>query len=270
MIADPATAVAFHRLHADGLLLLPNAWDAGSARLIARQGAPAMATTSAAVAWSHGYPDGDALPVPLLTATVAAIARVVDVPVTADIEGGYAADPAGVGETVAAVVRAGAVGINLEDGMADPDLLCAKIGAAQEAAARLGIDLFINARTDVYLRGLAPEEGRVEETLARAARYRAAGAAGVFVPGLRQPDEIRAIAAAVGLPLNVLAVPGLPPAADLERLGVRRLSAGSTIAQAVYGRIAALATAFLAGMATVPLADDALSHTEVNAVMEAE
>ena len=180
---NPA-AERFHRLHREGLLVLPNAWDAGSARLIESLGAKAIATTSAGVAWSHGYPDGDTLPWPLLRATVADIARAVRVPVSADVEGGYSNDPAAVGETVAAVIEAGAVGINIEDGSGAPELLGAKIEQAKNAGERLGVKLFVNARTDVYLRGLATNERRVEETLARAERYRAAGADGIFVPGL--------------------------------------------------------------------------------------
>lgn len=268
MTTAPApTTRLFRKLHEDGLLVLPNAWDAGSARVIERQGAAAIATTSAAVAWSHGYPDGNALPVLLLAATISEIVRVVRVPVTADIEGGYADTAAGVGQTVAAVVEAGAVGINLEDGIGDPALLCVKIAAAKGTAARLGVDLFVNARTDVVLRGLVPEENQIVETLARAERYRAAGADGIFVPGLKEVAEIRTVAAAVRLPLNVLAWPGLPTVGELEALGVRRLSAGSGIGQAVYGRIAALAAAFLAGGTAVPLAEDAMSHADVNALM---
>ena len=268
MSSENATAAArFRRLHEEGLLVLPNAWDAGTARLVESAGAKAIATTSAAVAWSHGYADGDRLPVPLLVETVRAIARVVRVPVSADVEGGYSADPAAVGDAVGAVAEAGAVGINLEDGAGDPALLCEKIGRAKAAAARVGVDLFVNARTDVYLRGLAPEGRRVEETLARARRYREAGADGLFVPGVAEAGAIRELAAGAGLPLNVLAWPGLPGAAELERLGVRRLSAGSGIASAAYGQIAALAGEFLRTGALGALADGAMGYADVNALM---
>ena len=260
-------ARAFRGLHAEGLLLLANAWDAGSARLIESLGAKALATTSAGVAWSHGYADGDHLPVDALVATVAAIARAVDVPLTVDVEGGYSNDPDRAGEAIAAVVDAGAVGVNLEDGAGDPDLLCAKIERAKRAAARLGVDLFVNARTDVYLRGLAPPAGRVETVLDRAARYRAAGADGLFVPGLTAPDEIKAIASAAQLPLNVMARPGLPAAAELAALGVRRLSAGSAIAQTALGTTASLASAFLRTGASDPLGQGAMPYAEINALM---
>jgi 2-methylisocitrate lyase-like PEP mutase family enzyme len=262
-----STAAMFRDLHQGGLLILPNAWDAGSARLMENLGAKAVATTSAGVAWSHGYPDGDRLPVQLLLATVTDIARVIDVPLSVDVEGGYSDDPARVGEVVAAVIEAGGVGINIEDGSGAPDVLCAKIERAKAAGARLGVDLFVNARTDVYLSGLAPEGRRVEESLARAERYRTAGADGVFVPGLTDADEIQAITSAVQLPLNVLARPGLPPAAVLGALGVRRLSAGSGIAQALFGRAASLAATFLRDGSSDSLTGGGMSYVDINALV---
>lgn len=268
MIAhNPAAAQLFHQLHQKGLLILANAWDAGSARLIESLGAKAIATTSAAVAWSHGYPDGDRLPVPLLLATVADIARAVRIPISVDSEGGYADDPAAVAEHIAALIDAGAVGINIEDGSGTPDRLCAKIEGAKAAGARRGVDLFVNARTDVYLKGLVPADERVAESLARAERYRRAGADGIFVPGLREAPEISAIASAARLPLNVLAWPGLPSASELEALGVRRLSAGSGIAQALLGRMSSLAAGFLRSGASDPLADGAMPYADLNALM---
>ena len=266
---DATAAHVFRRLHEQGLLVLPNAWDAGSARLIESLGAKALATSSAALAWSHGYADGDLLPVSLLLATVVDIARVVKAPVSVDIEGGYSNQAAAVGETVATLIDAGAVGINIEDGVGEPGLLCAKIERAKSAAVRLGVDLFANARTDVYLRGLVSKDRRIDETLARAERYRTAGADGIFVPGLTDPSEIRTIASAVRLPLNVLARPGLPPASELEALGVRRLSAGSGIAQAVFGRTASLAAAFLRSGASDPLAEGAMPYAAINVLMPA-
>ncbi|HWA01599.1 MAG TPA: isocitrate lyase/phosphoenolpyruvate mutase family protein [Caulobacterales bacterium] len=238
MASQPEAAAAFARMHngAD-VLVLANAWDAGSARVIEAAGGKAIATSSAAVAWSHGYADGHDLPISRLVATVEEIARAVRAPVSADAEGGYAEDPAEVGENVAALVRAGAVGINLEDGRASTDLHCAKIAAAREAGARAGVDLFINARVDVYLKKLVAAEAALDETIKRGKAVKAAGASGFFVPGVVSRDEIAAIAGAVDLPLNVLAFPGLPPLAELRALGVRRLSAG-----ALPGRVALAAT----------------------------
>jgi 2-methylisocitrate lyase-like PEP mutase family enzyme len=264
---EPGFDHLFRRLHEGGLLLLPNAWDAGSARLIESLGAKALATTSAGVAWSHGYADGDQLPVRLLLTTVAGIARVIRVPLSVDVEGGYSNDPATVGETVGAVIEAGAVGINIEDGSGDPEVLCAKIEQARSAAVRLGVDLFVNARTDVYLRGFAPKDGRVEETLARAERYRAAGADGLFVPGLVNAAEIRAVASSSRLPLNVMALPRLPPAGELEALGVRRLSAGAGIAEVVFAKTASLAAAFLRTGESRTVTKGAMPYPEINALM---
>jgi len=267
MTADARAARTFRRLHDHGVLLLPNAWDAGSARLIESLGAKAVATTSAGVAWSHGYPDGDLLPVPLLMMTVAEIARVVRVPLTVDVEGGYSNDRAAVFDLVAQVIEAGAVGINIEDGTGAPDVLCAKIEQARRAATRLGVELFVNARTDVYLRSLVPPEGRVDETIRRAALYRGAGADGIFAPGVTDPAEIRGIAAAAGLPLNILARPGLPPAAQLAELGVRRLSAGSWVASAALGRVRSAVTGFLDEGTCGPLFENAFPYAEFNALL---
>ncbi len=269
MTAKAETATTFHRLHeGPEPLLLPNAWDAGSARLMESLGAKAIATTSAGVAWTHGYPDGNSLPVRLLAGTVATIARAIQVPLTVDVEGGYSDDPAAVEETVARMVEAGAVGINIEDGASAPDLLCLKIERATRAGDHFDVELFVNARTDVYLRGLVPEGERVAETLARAKLYRNAGASGLFVPGLRDPEEIRAIAAGAGLPLNVMAWPGLPAAAELAHLGVRRLSAGSGIAQALWGKAAALAGDFLKTGRSEPLGEGAMAYGDINALFE--
>lgn len=268
-LASPAKADLFRHLHQDGLLLLPNAWDAGSARLIESVGAKAIATTSAAVAWSHGYADGNFLPIPVLAATVAEITRVISVPLSVDFEGGYADDPAQVGENIAPIIGAGAVGINLEDGAGRPELLCAKIDRVKRTATRLGVNLFVNARTDVYLGSSTPAERRIEEAIARAACYRAAGADGFFVPGLVDAVGIQTIAAAVGLPLNVMARAGLPFAAELVALGARRLSSGSGIPEVMYGRIAALAADFLRTGASGPLVAGAMPYREINALMAA-
>jgi 2-methylisocitrate lyase-like PEP mutase family enzyme len=250
---------AFRRLHAGPeVLVLANCWDAGTARLIASLGARAIATSSAGVAWSHGHRDGDALPLDALVATVRAIARVIDMPLSVDVEGGYVSAV----DSIAAVVDAGAVGVNLEDGVGAPALLAEKIAAVR---AR-GLDVFVNARTDVYLRGLAAPEARVAETIVRARRYRDAGADGLFVPGVIAADEIAAIAAEVALPLNVLARPGLPSAAELASLGVRRLSSGSALAQSQWTRTAALARGFLGDGASDPICRDTTTTAEINAM----
>jgi 2-methylisocitrate lyase-like PEP mutase family enzyme len=230
------------------LLLLANAWDAITARLTESLGAKAIATTSAGLAWSRGYPDGNSLPADQLIAAICDIARVVRAPLTVDIEAGYSDDPVTVARLVARVLAVGAVGINIEDGAGSPDLLCKKIAAIRDHAAHLGADVFINTRTDVYLRGNVPGEAAVEEVIRRASLYRAAGCDGLFVPGLSIADAMAAISAAIEpIPLNVMAVPNLPSMDTLKRSGVRRLSAGSSIAQAAIGHTSHLVSNFLMG-----------------------
>ena len=255
----------FRDLHAPGdLLVLPNAWDAVSARLFEACGARAIATTSTGVAWAQGFPDGNAMPPSVVVAAVAAIARVVRVPVSADVEAGYASDPRAVGELVSKVLDAGAVGVNLEDGGDPPDLLCAKIEAVKRAAARTSADVFVNARTDVFLRRLVPAERAVASAIERARRYRAAGADGIFVPGLVAADDVRAVAAGVEpMPLNVMAWPGLADVPTLRALGVRRLSAGAAIVSGVLGLARRSAEAFLRGD-TATLFDGAVAYAETN------
>lgn len=240
-------AAAFHALHTGPeILLLPNAWDAGSARIIENVGAKAIATSSAAVAWSHGYADGHDLPVSLLVRTIEQIARVVHIPITADAEGGYSDDPAEVGRNVEALCKAGAVGINLEDGRDAPELHARKVAAAREGAQRAGVDLYINARTDVYLKRLVSPEEMVAESIRRGLIAKDAGASGLFVPGITNEKEIAAIVKGVGIPVNVMARPGVPPAAKLEALGVRRLSAATGVAAAAWATVRAATDAFLA------------------------
>jgi len=239
----------FRGLHrGPALLVLPNAWDAGTARLVESLGAPAVATTSAGVAWSRGFPDGNALPSDQLVNVTRDIARVIRVPLSVDIEGGYSNDPNAVAHLIAQLLAAGVAGINIEDGSESVDLLCRKIANIRNHAVRLGIDLFINARTDVYLRGLVSPEAAFDECVGRGSRYREAGADGLFVPGLRDPIIISSVAEAIGsMPLNIMALPNLPSISALSALGVRRLSAGSAIAQASLGCASRLASDFLSG-----------------------
>ncbi len=254
----------FHALHQDGLLILPNAWDGGSAALVASLGAKAVATTSAGVAWALGWPDGDALPVGRLVQVCVDVVRAAGgLPVSIDMEGGYSDDPTEVAGLAARLVEAGANGINIEDGGGAPEGLAARIAAIRAA---VGPDLFINARCDVWLRGLA-KDAPVAEAGRRAAIYADAGADGFFAPGLTNEADIAAMVAATPLPVNLLAWPGLPDAKTLERLGVRRLSAGSGIVGATWGRAAALTRGFLADGRSAPLADGALGWGEVNALM---
>ena len=265
---DPRTAATrFRQLHQGTTpLLLPNAWDAGSARIIESCGAQAIATTSAGLAWSRGYADGGGLPVSVLLTAVSEIARVVSVPLSVDMEAGYASDPAAIAENAYALASAGAVGINLEDGTDRPEVLCERIAATKRGAARAGVDLFVNARTDVYLKALTTPERAAEEAIARGRKYREAGADGLFVPAVVEPAAIRQIVAAVPLPLNVLVWARLPPVSELAALGVRRVSAGSGIASAVHGLTRRAARAFLDGSGYQAIFEGAVPYPELNAL----
>lgn len=263
------TAAALFRtlsLGASSPLILVNAWDAASARLIEAAGAPAVATTSAGVAWSLGLPDGDAL---TRSAAVAALRRIVDavsVPVSADIEGGYADPSGGVARTVDEVLDAGAVGINIEDGSLSPAEFAARIAEARRTADRAGVALFINARTDVFLRPAESTGARIAEAIERGRRYVEAGADGVFVPGAADAASIAALVSGLPAPVNIMAGPGAASVAELGALGVARISLGSSVAQAAYAVARRAATEVLTAGTFDALAD-AAEYNELNALM---
>ncbi|QBE66964.1 isocitrate lyase/PEP mutase family protein [Pseudoduganella lutea] len=250
-------------------LILTNAWDAGSARLIASLGAQAIATTSAGVAWSLGYRDGDQLPLDEHVACARRIRRVIDVPLSVDIESGYSDDPAAVGTAVARFIDAGAVGINLQDGSAPPELLCRKVEAARAAAARAGVNLYINIRCDVFARQLVPADALVEETLRRARWYREAGADGLFPLAVTDMTQIAALAAGTDLLLNVIAWPGLAPVAELAALGVRRVSTGSWLPQTLWAHASRVAGDFLAHGRSGAMVDEAQPYGDINGLLPA-
>lgn len=233
----------FHELHRNGKpVILANAWDVASARVVEDAGAAAVATTSAGVAWSLGVPDGDRLSRDRALALVARVAAAVSVPVTADIENGFADKPEGVAETVRGVLDAGAVGVNLEDAVYTDSGAqlrpvaeqAERIAAARQASDAAGVELFINARIDTYLRAVGDPATRLDATLERAAVFLAAGASGIFVPGVTDLETVSALVAGIQAPLNILTGPGAPPIPALAGLGVARVSLGSLIAQAAY------------------------------------
>ncbi len=236
----------FTALHQSGsMLFLPNAWDAASAKLFESAGALAIATSSAAVAWSLGYADGSKLPTTELVAAVKRIVRVLSVPLTVDIEDGYSDDPSEVAALARAITDAGAVGINIEDGTQPPALLAEKIHSIRSALS--STPLFINARTDVYLKALAPAGDAVAMTIERIDLYRKSGADGAFVPGLSSLDDVRTISAAIALPLNVMLIPNLPAAVQLKAAGVRRITVGPAPFVTAYGSALDAVTAFQSG-----------------------
>ncbi len=267
-------AQAFRKMHdRSRILVLPNAWDAASARIIEEAGARAVATSSAGVANALGYPDGEVMPRAEMIAAIARIARVVHVPVTADIEAAFGRDAKEVAETIKLVVEAGAVGINLQDSshehghpLHDLPVAVERIRAAREAAASAGVPIVINARTDVFLTAAGAPESRFEEAVRRLNAYLDAGADSLFLPGVRDRDAIARAVKALKGPLNVLAGPGFPSVRELEQLGVARVSVGgwpSRVAMTVTRRVAAE----LLGAGTYAAIDGLIGHPEMEALI---
>jgi 2-methylisocitrate lyase-like PEP mutase family enzyme len=228
-------AQLFHSLHVPGEpLVLFNAWDAGSARAVAEAGARAIATGSWSVAAAHGFADGEHLPFALARDNLRRIVGAVEPPVTVDLESGYGDAPADVAATVAAALKDGAVGCNLEDSFpADGRLRetagqASRLAAARQAANDAGVALFINARTDVFFQKPADahDMAMVDAALERARAYADAGASGLFVPGVVADTLIARLAEASPLPVNIMVMPGVPGRARLAELGVARISHG--------------------------------------------
>ncbi|HEY0231677.1 MAG TPA: isocitrate lyase/phosphoenolpyruvate mutase family protein [Dokdonella sp.] len=274
MSANPAeNARIFHRLHDSGeLLVLPNAWDAASARIIEEAGARAIATTSAGMAWSLGFADGERLPVQELLAACARICRGVSVPVSVDIERGYAQTPAKVAAVVGALMELGVAGVNIEDGvvagsstLAPAALLRERIGAIRTAAERAGVPLFVNARTDTYFVRNDDPAARIEQTVRRARQYVEAGADGIFVPGITDLAEMADLAQRIARPLNIYAgFAGVPPIAELRRAGVRRVSLGCGPLQSLMAHTRRIAREVLDQGSYAAMTGDMLSAAEAN------
>lgn len=266
----------FTALHHDGPpLLLANAWDVASAAVVVAAGAPAVATTSAGVAWSLGVPDGDRLGRTLAVELVRRVCAAVGVAVTADIESGFGVTAADVAETVLAVLDAGAVGINLEDSVDDDDQplrsvdeASDRIAAARAAADSAGVPMYLNARTDVYLRQVGDPTTRLDQAVHRARAYLEAGASGIFVPGTVDPDTVRALTSAIAAPVNLLVGPGAPDVQTLTAAGARRLSLGSSVAAAAYA-VADAATRELAATGTYESVSRELDYGLLNGLVAA-
>jgi 2-methylisocitrate lyase-like PEP mutase family enzyme len=226
----PSKFETFAALHVPGdPVILYNVWDAGSAKAVAEAGARAIATGSASVAQAHGYDDAEGLPLALALANAARVVACVDLPVTVDFEGGYAVAPDEVAANMARLAATGAVGCNFEDQIVGGEGLHAiAVQAARIAAARtaVGADFFINARTDIFLKSRAHDSAKVDAALERAAAYAEAGASGFFAPGLADLALLEKLCAASPLPVNFMAWPGTPPAAEIAATGVARISHG--------------------------------------------
>lgn len=256
------------------ILVLPNAWDAVSARLFEAEGFPAIATTSAGVAATLGYADGGFVPPQEMIDAVARIARVVRVPVTADIEHAYATTPEEVAGVVLRVVAGGAVGINLEDILPGSSALepletqTAKIAAVVTAAAKARVAVVINARTDVFLHALGAPETRLGVAIERGRAYLAAGADCVFVPAVLDRETIAALVQGIGGPINILATRGAPPIAELEALGVARVSVGSGPHRATMALTRDIARELKTRGTYASFTDHTIPYAEANQLMK--
>jgi len=269
-----AKANRFRELHrGPKTLVLPNVWDVASARVLEETGVTAIATTSAGIAFALGYPDGEKISRHEMFSAAARIVAKVKLPVTADAEAGYGDRPEDAALTARAVIEAGAVGLNLEDGTDDPQhpladlsLQLEKIAAVREAARAIGVPLVLNARTDVYLLQVGKPESRFDETVKRLSAFRDAGADCLFAPGVRDLDVIARLVRELQHPLNILAGPGSPPILELQKIGVARVSLGSSPMRATLGLVRRIAQG-LKTTGTYEALEDAPSHAEVNKLL---
>jgi 2-methylisocitrate lyase-like PEP mutase family enzyme len=257
------------------ILVLPNAWDVASARIFEDAGFPAIGTTSAGVAFSLGYPDGQKISRGEMLAVVRRIAEAVEVPVTADVEAGFGSTPEEVADTAREVIASGAVGMNLEDGVEEkPDLLADVnrqkeiIGAVLEVAERAGVPFVLNARTDIFLYGIGPAETRLARAIERLNAYHAAGAPVLFAPGVKDKETIAQLARGLSGPLNILATVGTPPVAELQQLGVARVSVGSGPMRATLGFLGRMAHQLREDGAFTMMTDGALPYADANRLVQ--
>jgi 2-methylisocitrate lyase-like PEP mutase family enzyme len=256
--------------HGTRAVVFPNAWDVASARIVEEAGFPAIATTSAGVANQLGYPDSEKITRDEMIQVITRIARAVQVPVTADMEAGYAKTPDQMYETAKALIESGAVGLNLEDSeeeetrLIDLNLQLEKIMALRQASQDFGVPLVLNARTDAYWWKGAKPESRMKETVARANAFRAAGADCIFIPGMYDPGEIKAFLRESPGPLNILAIPTAPSIPELEAVGVRRVSIGSGGYRAALGLMRKLALQLRDEGTYTPIGEYAIPFAEIN------
>jgi 2-methylisocitrate lyase-like PEP mutase family enzyme len=226
----PSKFETFAALHVPGSpVILYNVWDPGSAKVVAEAGARAIATGSASVAQAHGYEDAESLPLALALANAGRVAAAVDLPVTIDFEGAYAVAQGDVAANMAKLAATGAIGCNFEDQIVGGEgLHPIPVQAARIAAARaaIGAGFFINARTDIFLKSRDHDAAKVDAALERAAAYAEAGASGFFAPGLADLKLLEKLCAASPLPVNFMAWPGTPPAAEIAATGIARISHG--------------------------------------------
>jgi len=263
--------------HAATPVVLVNAWDVCSARILEESGFPAMATTSAGVANALGYPDGQKVPWEKMLQAIAGIAAAVQTSVTADIESGFSADAQALEKAITGVIKAGAVGVNLEDLIPGDDRHGSlfsiadqvhRIKTARAAGEKLGIHLVINARTDAFWQTGAEPSSAMANTLERGRAYLDAGADCIFIPGMRDPEKIQTVVEAWKAPINILAGPGVPSIVELGKLGVKRVSFGSGPMRAAMGALRKIAQEALASGTYSAMAELAIAYDDINGLFE--
>lgn len=267
-------AIQFRQMHrGPRMLILPNAWDVASARIFEDAGFPAIATTSAGIAFSLGYPDVQRIPRAEMMARIARITRSVHVPVTADVESGYGGTAEDAAKTARELIESGVCGMNLEDAsdrrdqpLIDLQLAVEKIKAAREAAVQMRAQIVMNARTEIYLLPGGNPDADFSEAVRRLVAFRDAGADCVFAPGLKDAETIGRLVKAVECPLNILGGAGTPSIPELETLGVARVSVGSGPMRATLGLLRRVADE-LKSSGTYSAMDGAIPYAEVNKLL---
>lgn len=251
-------------------IVLPNVWDAGTAKIVAGEGYKALATTSAGVAFAQGLPDGELISADVMLDAVGKIAAAVDLPVTADLEAGYGKSPADVAHTIRRAIEAGIVGANIEDSIAeqnyalhDFEYAIARLKAARHAAEATGIPFALNGRTDAYWGKKPDDAAAFAEAVKRGNAFLKAGATSAFVPFISDPGVIGRLAKAIDGPMNIIAGPGMPPIKELARLGVARISTGGTVTRASMALVRQAARELLT-TGTYEFAKSAIPHMELN------
>ncbi len=265
--------LALHR--GPRILVLGSVWDVASAVVFEQAGFAALGTSSAGIAYVHGRPDDEGLPRAAMIEAVRAIAARVSIPVSADMLTGFGATPEAVADTCRLVLDAGAIGVNLEDSapdgskaLADAVLQSEKLRAVRATAGAYGVPLVVNARTDSYWLKLGDAATSLRTSIERANAYRAAGADCLFVPGALDPATIRTLVREIDGPVNILAMPGCPPVAELEQLGVRRVSQGSGPARAALKTARTIARELLDRGTYASYHDAAVSYPDANALFD--
>lgn len=271
MASQSEKAETFRRLHHQkGPLILPNAWDVPSARVFEDAGFPAVATSSAALMVSLGYPDGETIPKRKMIAVIARIAKTLTIPLSVDVVAGFGRGPREVAATIKMVLEAGAIGINVEDAVPSTQTLfplpaqVRKLRAIRELGESMGVPLVINARTDALRYAPGEPKDRMREAIRRARAYRDGGSDCVYPMGLVDAGAIATFVDAVGCPVNVMTRRGLPPIPELERLGVKRVSFGPYPSYASMGLLKRISEEVIARGTYESMLEGAITHDELN------